>query len=147
MNASKGQIGSSAFVGTNAMIAHPVYTAPITSVPQTANINDWIDDNMSELAGFKALFTIVTYGPGIPPEGTAEVNTLPPYIFNQHFNSWQNKQSCERPVHDIGHTNIGSSARLTFQVGHADHQHGRIHLLEVKEVLVEHEASIIRKIK
>jgi hypothetical protein len=40
MNASKGQIGSSAFVGTNSMINHPVYTAPITSVPQTTKIND-----------------------------------------------------------------------------------------------------------
>jgi hypothetical protein len=47
MNASKGQFGSS-FVGTNAMIVNPMYTAPITSVPQTTNINDWIDDNMSE---------------------------------------------------------------------------------------------------
>jgi hypothetical protein len=40
MNASKGQIGSSAFMGTNAMISHPVYTVPITSVPQTTKIND-----------------------------------------------------------------------------------------------------------
>jgi uncharacterized protein YfaP (DUF2135 family) len=146
MNASKGQFGSS-FVGTNAMIVNPVYTVPITSVPKTANINDWIDDNMSELAGFKAPFTTVAYGSGIPPKGTAKANLVPPYIFNQRLNSWQNKQSRERSVHDISHTNFGASARLTFQVGHADHQHGRTHLPEVKVVLAEHEASIIRKIK
>jgi hypothetical protein len=80
MNASKGQIGSSAFVGTNAMITHLVYTAPITSVPQMANIDDWVDDNMSELAYFKAPFTTVAYRPGIPLEGTAEPNPVPPYI-------------------------------------------------------------------
>ena len=34
-----------------------------------------------------------------------------------------------------------------FKSGHADHQHGRTNLLEVKEVLAEHEASIIRTIK
>ena len=89
MNASKGQIVSSAFVGTTAMINHPVYTAPITSVPQTTKINDWVDDNMSELAGFKDPFITVAYGPGIPPEGTAEPNPVPPYIFNQQLNSWQ----------------------------------------------------------
>ena len=72
---------------------------------------------------------------------------VPPYIFNHHLNSWPNKQNRERPVHDIGHTNVGSSARPTFQVGHADHQHGKTHLPEVKEVLAEHEASIIRTIK
>jgi hypothetical protein len=123
MNASKGQIGSLAFVGTNAMIAHPVYAAPITSVPQMANINDWIDDNMSELAGFKAPFTTIAYGPGIPPEGTTELNPIPPYIFTQCFNSWQNKENHERLVHDIDHTNVDSSARPNFQVGHADPQH------------------------
>jgi hypothetical protein len=69
------------------MITHPVYTTLITSVPQTANINDWVDDNMSELAGFKAPFTTIAYGPGIPPEGTAEPNLVPPYIFNQCLNS------------------------------------------------------------
>jgi hypothetical protein len=42
---------------------------------------------MSELAGFKAPFTTVAYGPSIPPEGTAEPNPMPPYIFNQQFNS------------------------------------------------------------
>ena len=72
---------------------------------------------------------------------------MPPYIFNHHLNSWPNKQNRERPVHDIGHTNVGSSARPTFQVRHANHQHGRTHLLEVKHVLAEHEVSIIRKIK
>jgi hypothetical protein len=129
------------------MIANPIYTAPITSVPETANTNDWIDDDMSELASFKAPFTTVAYNPGIPPEGTAKPNLVPPYIFNQRFNSWQNKQNRERPVHDIGNTSVGSSARLTFQVGHVDHQHGRTHLPKVKEVLAEHEASIMKKIK
>ena len=50
-------------------------------------------------------------------------------------------------MHDIGHTNVVSSARPTLQVGHADPQHGRTTLLEVKEILAEHEASMIRKIK
>ena len=55
MNASKGQVGSLvAVVGTNATIVHPTYTAPITSDPQTANVDDGIDDDMSELACFKA---------------------------------------------------------------------------------------------
>jgi hypothetical protein len=69
------------------MIANPIYTAPITSVPETANTNDWIDDDMSELASFKAPFTTIAYRPGIPPEGTAKPNLVPPYIFNQRFNS------------------------------------------------------------
>lgn len=86
MNAFKGQVGSSeVVVGTNAMIANPTYTAPITSVPQ--NINDWIDDDMNELAGFKAPFTTVTYGPGIPPKSTAVPNPMPPYVSNHHLNS------------------------------------------------------------
>jgi hypothetical protein len=42
---------------------------------------------MSELAGFKAPFTTIAYGPGIPPKGTAEPNLVPPYIFNQCLNS------------------------------------------------------------
>jgi hypothetical protein len=45
-----------------------------------ANIDDWVDDNMSELAYFKAPFTTVAYRPGIPLEGTAEPNPVPPYI-------------------------------------------------------------------
>jgi hypothetical protein len=42
---------------------------------------------MSELVGFKAPFTTIAYRPGIPPEGTAESNPVPPYIFNQCLNS------------------------------------------------------------
>jgi len=42
---------------------------------------------MSELAGFKAPFTIVAYGPGIPLEGTVDPNPVPPYIFNHRLNS------------------------------------------------------------
>lgn len=54
MNDPKWQIGSSDIVGTNAMIANPTYTASITS----ANVNNWIDHNMSELAGFKPLLLL-----------------------------------------------------------------------------------------
>lgn len=40
---------------------------------------------MSELACFKAPFTIVAYGSRIAPEGTAQPNPISPYVFNQLF--------------------------------------------------------------
>jgi hypothetical protein len=42
---------------------------------------------------------------------------------------------------------VGSSARLTFQVGHVDPPQGKVILPEVKEILTEHEASMARKMK
>lgn len=66
---------------------------------------------MSELAGFKAPSTIVAYGLSITPEGTVEPNPMPPYVFNRRFSSWRNH---ERPINEIGHTNLGTLARPTF---------------------------------
>jgi hypothetical protein len=42
---------------------------------------------------------------------------------------------------------VGSSARLTFQVGHVDPPQGKVILPEVKEILTEHEASMARRMK
>lgn len=75
-----GQAGSSAAVGINAMVVHPTYTTPIVSVPQMDNIDEWIDGNMVELAGFRPPFTTVAYGHGIPLQGTGQPNPLPPYV-------------------------------------------------------------------
>lgn len=60
----------------------------------------------------------------IPPKGTAEPNPVSRYIFNHQLNTWQTRQTRERPINEIGHTNVGSSVRPTFQVEHAD-QHGK----------------------
>ena len=83
----------------------------------------------------------------IPPEGTCEQNPVPPYVLNQHLHSWQAKQNRERSNHKIGQPNLGSSARPTFEVRHVDPPQGRMNLLEVKEILVEHEASVVKRIK
>jgi hypothetical protein len=57
-----GQLGHSAsFGGTNALIGSMM-----------TNLVNW--------AGFKAPFTTVAYGPGMPPEGTAEPNPISPYV-------------------------------------------------------------------
>jgi hypothetical protein len=62
-NFPKGQVGPLAsVVGTSALVINPAYTTPITSLPQTYNMEDWVDDNLSELAGFKFPFTTVAYG-------------------------------------------------------------------------------------
>lgn len=46
MNFQKGQVGPSiGVVGTNAMIIHPTYTNPITSVPQVHNVHNSGNDD------------------------------------------------------------------------------------------------------
>lgn len=88
MNVPKSQVGPSAVVvGSNALIANATYTTPITSVPQTCIVEYWIDDDLREIAGFKAPFTTVAYGPRIAPEGIAEPNPVPPYVFNHPLNT------------------------------------------------------------
>jgi hypothetical protein len=42
-------------------------------------VQDWVDDDLSELASFKAP-TTVAYGLDIPQEATAEPNHVPPYV-------------------------------------------------------------------
>lgn len=83
---------------------------------------------MSKLASFKTPFTTIAYGPSIALEGTAEPNHVPSYVFNHHLNTWQVKQNCESPINEIGHTNVSSLGRPTFQVGYADPQHGKENL-------------------
>ena len=63
------------------------------------------------------------------------------------MNSWQAKQSHERPVQEIDQPNMGSSARPTFQVGHVDPPQGKVILPEVKEILAKHEASVVHRIQ
>jgi hypothetical protein len=36
---------------------------------------------------------------------------------------------------------------MTFQVGHVDHPQSRVNLPEVKEILADHEASMVKRIK
>jgi hypothetical protein len=38
------------------------------------------DDQISELASFEALFTVVSYGPGVPLEGTCKPLGPPSYV-------------------------------------------------------------------
>ena len=58
MNYPKGQVGPLVgVVGTNVVI-NPTYGNPITSVPQSCSVQDWVDnDQLRELAGFKAPYT------------------------------------------------------------------------------------------
>ena len=48
------------------------------------NILDLIDDDqISELDGFEDPYTYVSYGHGVPPEGTCKlVGPIRPYVFN-----------------------------------------------------------------
>jgi hypothetical protein len=146
MNFPKGQVGpSTGVVGTNAIVVHPTYTNPIASVPQVNYAHHLVnDDRMSELDGFEAPYTFVSYGPGIPLEGTCKpFGPVPSY----GFNSWQAKQSHERSVQEIDQPNMGSLARSTIQVGHADPSQGKVILPEVKEILAEHEAKVVHRIQ
>jgi len=83
---------------------------------------------MSKLASFKNPFTTIAYGTGIALEGTAEPNPIHSYVFNDHLNTWQAKQNRERPINEIGHTNVSSLARPTFQVGYVNPQHAKENL-------------------
>jgi hypothetical protein len=87
----------------------------------------------------------VSYGPGVPPEGTCKPLGPPSYVFNQRLQSWQARQNHGRPVQEISQPNVGSSARSAFQVGHADNHQVKVILPKVKEIVVEHEASVARR--
>lgn len=49
-------------MGINAMVVHPIYNIPITSVPQSYTIHAWFDDELSELEDFKPPFTTISCG-------------------------------------------------------------------------------------
>jgi hypothetical protein len=90
MNYSAGQVGSSTgVVGTNALITHPTYSSPIMSIPQVSNVYNLVnEDRISELTGFEVPYTSVSYGPGVPPEGTSKpFGPVPAYVFNQRLRS------------------------------------------------------------
>lgn len=55
MNYPKGQVGPSiGVVGTNAMVIHPTYTNPTTSVPQTYDVhNSGNDDQLVNWLGLR----------------------------------------------------------------------------------------------
>jgi hypothetical protein len=117
MNYSAGQVGSSTgVVGTNALITHPTYSSPIMSIPQVSNVYNLVnEDRISELTGFEVPYTSVSYGPGVPPEGTSKpFGPVPAYVFNQRLRSWQSKQDHGRPIQEIGQANIGTLARPAF---------------------------------
>jgi len=98
------------------------------------------------LADFKAPFTTVAYGTGVPPEGTAEPNPVSPYVFNRHLSSWQVKQNHERSVQTSANLMWDHRLHRLFKLGMPILQ-GKVILPEVKEILINHEASMARRIK
>ena len=63
---------------TNALVTVPRYSNPVMSILHLNNILDSIDDDqISELDGFEDPYTYVSYGHGVPPEGTCKL--LGPY--------------------------------------------------------------------
>ena len=98
------------------------------------------------MADFKAPFTTVAYGTGVPPEGTAEPNPVSPYVFNRHLSSWQVKQNHERSVQTSANLMWDRRLHRLFKLGMPILQ-GKVILPEVKEILINHEASMARRIK
>ena len=98
------------------------------------------------MADFKAPFTTVAYGTGVPPEGTAEPNPVSPYVFNRHLSSWQAKQNHERSVQTSANLMWDHRLHRLFKLGMPILQ-GKVILPEVKEILINHEASMARRIK
>ena len=96
------------------------------------------------MADFKAPFTTVAYGTGVPPEGTAEPKTISPYVFNRHLSSWQAKQNHKSLVRKLANLMWDHRLDQLFMLGMPIHPQGKVILPEVKEILTEHEASMAR---